>query len=325
MHYTVLARLLLVVALVSPAATLRMNFRPALPRLAPRLASRAPLQLTMQADGGGQEYSQATRLRAEIESPFAKVRLFLFPALFLAAGIATYFAGTALLAEFVGARPPAEDTLLNLGVDVAALAGLGALWAREAKSADARLKRIGRGAALASLRVQLLGGSKRNVELSSLRKRSDGVATESKRVVIVAAGEQALSAALAEAAAVGAELAAADFLLVPLLLTPAAGGGAEPTIQLPSSAAVELGAAGGKSAGSAFLALPQALERWQQVLGDELKTAQAQAENIGDRGLTLVLKKNGRVGTRRLGTPDYAGLLADYSSRAAAGLDTTNI
>ena len=43
------------------------------------------------------------------------------------------------------------------------------------------------------------------------------------------------------------------------------------------------------------------------------------------RGLTIVLKKNGRVGTRRLGMPAWDGLLADVAMRKRSGLDVTNI
>jgi hypothetical protein len=39
----------------------------------------------------------------------------------------------------------------------------------------------------------------------------------------------------------------------------------------------------------------------------------------------VLLKKNGRVGTRRLGTPDWQNLAGDVASRGAAGLDITNI
>ena len=70
-----------------------------------------------------EEYSQSSRLREEVEAPFAKVRLFVWPALMAGAAIATYFAGTSLLAEAVGAREPAPDSLVNLGVDLAALLG----------------------------------------------------------------------------------------------------------------------------------------------------------------------------------------------------------
>ena len=53
----------------------------------------------------GSKYSQKTRLAEEVASPFAKARSFAWPALFAAASIATYFAGTSLLAETAGLRP----------------------------------------------------------------------------------------------------------------------------------------------------------------------------------------------------------------------------
>ena len=68
------------------------------------------------------------------------------------------------------------------------------------------------------------------------------------------------------------------------------------------------------------------LAQWQTALAEELKNAKTQAgEEAGARGFTVLLKKNGRVGTRRLGTPDWLNLAGDVASRGAAGLDITNI
>jgi hypothetical protein len=103
------------------------------------------------------------------------------------------------------------------------------------------------------------------------------------------------------------------------------------------------------------------LVQWQTALAEELKNAKTQAgDQAGARGFTVLLaltliltltltltltptptptltptlnpipnqvllKKNGRVGTRRLGTPDWQNLAGDVASRGAAGLDITNI
>lgn len=75
----------------------------------------------------------------------------------------------------------------------------------------------------------------------------------------------------------------------------------------------------------AHLALPQALGSWEDVLQAELETAIGQDKTAAARGLTLVLKKNGRVGTRRLGTPNWADLCLDVQARQGAGLDVANI
>ena len=50
---------------------------------------------------GPNDFSASTRLRAEVEDPFAKLRLFAFPAAFAAAGIATYFGGTSLRSRLI--------------------------------------------------------------------------------------------------------------------------------------------------------------------------------------------------------------------------------
>ena len=104
-----------------------------------------------------EKYSQKTRLAEEVASPFAKARSFAWPALFAAASIATYFAGTSLLAEAAGLRPAAGDTALNLGVDLASMAGTGYLWRNENAAREARLARLSQGAIIAALRAQVLG------------------------------------------------------------------------------------------------------------------------------------------------------------------------
>merc|ERR1712227_202973 len=102
---------------------------------------------------------------------------------------------------------------------------------------------------------------------------------------------------------------AADLLVVPILID--TKGSASSITQPPP----ELLAGGSLG----HLAVPQAIASWQEVLEVELDTAMGQDENAANRGLTLVLKKNGRVGTRRLGCPDWGGMLADVSARQSAG------
>ena len=254
-----------------------------------------------------EEYSQSSRLREEVEAPFAKVRLFVWPALMAGAAIATYFAGTSLLAEAVGAREPAPDSLVNLGVDLAAVAAIGTVWRRDLQARDSRLKRLSAGAAMAALRVELGGDATGVLPLADLRAGRK----LPRRVVIVAAPEAVLADSLRAAEAASAALAAADMLVVPLAV--ADGGG----VAAPAAGSVP-------GAGAAHLALP-AGGGWNDVVGTELATAVAQNADAAARGFTLILKKNGRVGTRRLGLPDWPSLVGDVGARAGAGLDTRNI
>lgn len=164
-----------------------------------------------------QQYNQKTRLAEEAAAPFAKARSFAWPLLFAGAGVATYFAGTSLLAEAAGLRPPADGTAVNLAIDLGAMGATGFGWRNENQARDARLARLAQGANIAALRAQVLGeGDATFVRLSDFRTgRGDA-----RRVVMVVAEEAALSATMAEAATNAASIAAADLLAVPVLLQP---------------------------------------------------------------------------------------------------------
>lgn len=250
-----------------------------------------------------------------------QVRLFVWPVLFAAAGIATYFAGTALLAEAAGLRPQGEGSAINLVIDLGSMAGIAYVWRNDNRARDSRLARMGAGANIAALRAQLVGGEGEYVRLADFRRRSGGAADDARRVVMFAAEEAPLREALQGAAACAPGLAASDLLAVPVLLQP---GSARLLSPLPLLA--EMGLADAFAARSLAVPVEADLSSWQQALSSELETARSQAgDNVGARGLTVILKKNGRVGTRRLGTPDWRGLADDVAMRSAAGLDVKNI
>ena len=309
-----------------------------------------------------EEFTSSQQLRAEVESPFSQVRLFVLPALTAAAAIATYFGGTALLAEAAGLREANPNSLTDLAIDLGSLGTLGFLWRRELQVREARLKRIAFGGKLASLRVQQLEASTstvqpgRTVSLSDLR-RGRG---QARRVVVVCAPAAVLEASLEQACLCAAELAAADFLVVPLVVGEASSGrgGAAPQLSAPplemlqalaqkspslsgmSSAREGVSVAPSKETQpplpwddakpDAAAGWPIALAQggglaWADALSSELDQATKQDPGAMLRGLTIVLKKNGRVGTRRLGMPAWDGLLADVAMRKRSGLDVTNI
>ena len=53
--------------------------------------------------------------------------------------------------------------------------------------------------------------------------------------------------------------------------------------------------------------------------------ASPQDAGVMERGLTISLKKNGRVAARRLGTPEWRGLVAEVEGRRNAGMDVVNM
>lgn len=315
------------------------------------------------------DYTSAERLREEVEAPFAKVRLFAWPVLFGAAGIATYFSATSMLAVAVGSRPPSDSGMTDMAIDLGAMAVTGYLWRRELTVRDARLRRIAFGARLAALRVcQLVGVLSADGEpllpqlgpYASLADMRRGRG-QSRRVVIICAPAEEIRRSMEAASGLMRELLAADFLVVPLITTFPAGVAtrtAAPQLEAPSLALVQQaagatvpgapGSSGGATAatpagtvqtqpplpweedtpsaqGSYPFALAQAAGMWGDALGAELEAAAKQDMSAQSRGLTIVLKKNGRVGTRRLGTPNWANLVADVQQREQAGFDVANI
>ena len=117
---------------------------------------------------------------------------------------------------------------------------------------------------------------------------------------------------LAQARAYSQALCDADLLVVPLVASAGSSAVALPPPEL-------VGGSDGERIG--HLALAEGLGTWQQVLSEGMETALSQDANAAARGFTLILKKNGRVGTRRLGMPDWGMLVGDVAKRAAAGIN----
>ena len=53
--------------------------------------------------------------------------------------------------------------------------------------------------------------------------------------------------------------------------------------------------------------------------------ALSQTPEALNKGVTIIVNKNGKVGTRRFGVPIWDSLVADVQSRKENGLDVTNI
>ena len=70
------------------------------------------------------------------------------------------------------------------------------------------------------------------------------------------------------------------------------------------------------------IGLPISISSWQAVIGREI--AQQKKEAIS-KGITIVIKKNGKVGSRRFGVPLWEVLVDDVRQRKEAGLDVSNI
>ncbi|CAI5493879.1 unnamed protein product [Closterium sp. Naga37s-1] len=174
------------------------------------------------------EYSQEARMRQEVLNPFRTVRMFLYGAFIASASIGALITATSLLAIATGARDAdalqIQDSLKDLGIDVAAVAIFAFLYRSDARGKDASLNRLTREESLAKLRLELPTG--RIVSLAQLQG--------SCRLIIVAGPLSHVQTALAAAEPYRAALLERAVVVAPLVTVGAeAGAAASENVVLP--------------------------------------------------------------------------------------------
>lgn len=269
-----------------------------------------------------EEFSQDVRLREEAESPFRKVRYFLYVTTAGGAMTSLIISLARIAAALSGVNTNLmEESLTNAAIDLGGLILVGLLYQRDVQAEQSRLKRATKGAGLAKLVVR---ASKRLVDptlpitddstftttLASLR-RGRGI---EKRVIIAAGGKDKINQVLSEAKAIADDLEVNDLVVVPVVMP----SGTAPSIlsedkslptTLPSSIALPV------TVGSSS---------WKQVVDEEAVEAVRQGVDIETEGFTVVLKKNGRVGQRTKGIY-LKNLVGNVVARREAGMDVANI
>ena len=74
-----------------------------------------------------------------------------------------------------------------------------------------------------------------------------------------------------------------------------------------------------------YILSPVQLASWNSVMKGEFSTALKQQPDALSKGITLIIKKNGKVGSRRFGVPLWSSLVEDVENRKQRGLDISNI
>jgi|NOAtaT_6_FD_contig_21_11675576_length_1183_multi_20_in_0_out_0_1 hypothetical protein len=255
------------------------------------------------------EYSRDILLREEVESPFRKVRFFIYAT--SAAGCITSLlvSLTRILAALSGVNTDLmNQSLENVAVDSAVLALLALAWKRDTEAQQSKLQRAAKGAELAKLTIRAYSGdesSSKNLimPLSSLRQ---GRGIE-KRVAICAASSEKLSSVLQASIPLGQNLVENDWVIVPVVV---------PQGTAPLGLDKEL-------LEQKWLALPCG-GNWKAVLDDEVTQASSQGIDLDTDGFTIVMKKNGKVGQRTRGI-NLKRLCGEVMDRKELGLDVTNV
>ncbi|CAI5470559.1 unnamed protein product [Closterium sp. Yama58-4] len=164
--------------------------------------------------------SQEARMRQEVLNPFRTVRMFLYGAFIASASVGALITATSLLAIATGARDAdalqIQDSLKDLGIDVAAVAIFAFLYRSDARGKDASLNRLTREENLAKLRLELPTG--RIVSLAQLQG--------SCRLIIVAGPLSHVQNALAAAEPYRAALLERAVVVAPLVTVGAEAGAA---------------------------------------------------------------------------------------------------
>lgn len=262
-------------------------------------------------------YTVKQRLREEVESPFRTVRVYFFGASTLSALVAFYFSILAAFKAQVGGfsdAPPLDEALQSVAINIAAVLVCGFITYRDWKVGDANLARIKQGGALAKLVVQ----RQANMELGTLADFR-----RNARVLIAAGGKEYIrelcrslnSDQKSDTNTLPQALADAEIILVPVLLERAAGEGATvvgdtSTLWKETSATdIEKDRNMNVTRAENVVGFPRGAAAWSQVLETEVVTAVGQGFDVLDKGITLILKKNGKILRRATGQPQWAGLL----------------
>ena len=270
--------------------------------------------------GEGEEFTRKQIIKEEIEAPFRKVRMFLYTALFAAAGLGSIITITKLLATLSGAMSEdLQQLYTNLGVNLGGLPVIALLYKRDLDSQRALLERIQKGGKLAGLRMKMATeDGPIIVKLSDLR-RDRGI---DKRVVIVAAPKELLRTSLQTSIQEAKNLIANDLVIIPLIIEEATSSG-DYTLTATSLEAMIPDVP--NIAEYEHIGLAMALASWNAVIKKELAVAIKQQPEALAKGVTIIIKKNGKVGTRRFGVPIWEGLVRDVADRKEIGLDVSNI
>ena len=268
--------------------------------------------------GEGEEFTRKQLIKEEIEAPFRKVRLFLYTALFSAAALGSIITITKLLATLSGARSEdLQQLYTNLGVNLGGLPVIALLYKRDIDAQRALLLRIQKGGKLSGLRMKMYTeDGPLVVKLSDLR-RDRGI---DKRVVIVAAPKELLRTSLQTSIQEAKNLIANDLVIVPLIIELTDGDYTLTATSLEAMVPDEPNIAKFEHIG-----LAMALASWNDTIKKELEVAIKQQPGALEKGVTIIIKKNGKVGTRRFGVPIWEGLVRDVADRKDLGLDVSNI
>ncbi|KAL3918795.1 MAG: hypothetical protein SGARI_007365, partial [Bacillariaceae sp.] len=270
--------------------------------------------LGQQTFGG---YTVKQRLREEVESPFRKVRLVFFGSSAGSALTALYFSALSTIKAVAGGYSdamPLDEALTSDAINIGAAIICGALAWREYKAGESNLQRIARGGKLASLVVEPAAAGAKRLQLTTYRR--------AYRVVIAAGGKDYInklalsmtSDQLKDTNIIPEKLQDVDVIVVPVLMEATDDGKVvvKDTREFwrnQVQADAEVDKNFDISRADSVVSFPIGNNQWSDYLKSEIETAQTQGFDVLEKGITLTVKKNGKILRRATGQPPFPDLI----------------
>lgn len=265
-------------------------------------------------------YTAKQRLREEVESPFRTARLFFFGASTGSALVALYFSIFAAIKATVGGFPDApslDEALTSCAINAGAAIACGWLTYRDWQAGNTNLERIAQGGKLAKLQVRpMTEDSAKVVALANYRRNA--------RILVAAGGKDYIETLCRSLCAdqksdentLARGLEASDVIVVPVLLLPPQNGNGEygvgdtASTWLQSTPVEDQDRNWDVRRAERVVAFPRGAAAWAAYLRPELETAAVkQGFDVLSKGITIVVKKNGRILRRATGQPQFEGLI----------------
>jgi hypothetical protein len=247
-----------------------------------------------------------------------KPRIFLFGGLAVSGLIGFIFIVPRLLGSALGApkAAPIMDVVQDLGVNAVAVVVCGGIAAYDADQEQKREQQKEEGALVARVRVLPQGeveASEGTIKLSACRSSKS---SSPQRPVLCFGDLDYCMKCLDATREISQAMKRSDFLFVPILT---GDNGLERSEELEEAVR-----------GVPYVAIPKpgmdgaAVRDWRDLIELQRKQATEQGADYS-QGLVIIVKKNGRIGLRALGIPDWRAMTGEVAARVAAGMDTENI
>eukprot|EP00594_Rhizosolenia_setigera_P014825 CAMPEP_0178960542 /NCGR_PEP_ID=MMETSP0789-20121207/13028_1 /TAXON_ID=3005 /ORGANISM="Rhizosolenia setigera, Strain CCMP 1694" /LENGTH=335 /DNA_ID=CAMNT_0020643915 /DNA_START=91 /DNA_END=1098 /DNA_ORIENTATION=- len=255
------------------------------------------------------------RLREEVESPFRKVRFFFYVSSAGSAALALYFSALSTLKAYTGGfadAPPLEDALQNSAINLAGTVVFALLAFREYQAGEKNLARIAQGGLLARLAVKTATAENEIKRMTEYRRNS--------RVIIAAGGKDYISRLalsltsnqLKDENIFPKALSDVDVIVVPVLLE--SDGGKTASVGDTSKSWIDTVAGEDDrdfdiNKANDIISFPVGNAAWSDYLKPELETAVKQKIDFMEKGVNIIVKKNGKILRRSTGLPKWADLI----------------